>query len=461
MATIDTSIYGQMLRPVKSIADYDAEYEQAQANKLQRLIQGQNMSMNKMKMDEAQRGVEEENRLRSLLQGLGNAPMPQVTNALRGAGFYKQAMDFEDKARAQEKDSAEIANKDALTDKTKAETIAKTWDIYRIGANQVQSPEGALSYINGLYAHPVLGPIAKSFQPIEQAIAQLPKDPESMLKWKAGHLNLSGEQLLTALKPKLENTGGALQGFDPLTAKPIAGTGAPITESANNRENRLRQEAQAAATLAEQKRNNDMANARARETLVADAGGPTQAALTKKFGKAEPGRRWREDGSLEPIPGGSADLKAGAEGERRAKTQAMLGEQAKSVLGEIADAKKLTGWSTAGAAGLLSKVPMTDARKLAGHVDTIKANLGFDRLQQMRDMSPTGGALGQVAVQEINYLQSTVAKLDQLQDPRDVIKALDKIEEHYKKWANTLGVKPEGDWGAPADKPKDEWKVVR
>jgi hypothetical protein len=44
-------------------------------------------------------------------------------------------------------------------------------------------------------------------------------------------------------------------------------------------------------------------------TPTADDGGTTQAALTKLYGKAEPGRRWKPDGTLEPIPGGSADRK--------------------------------------------------------------------------------------------------------------------------------------------------------
>lgn len=43
---------------------------------------------------------------------------------------------------------------------------------------------------------------------------------------------------------------------------------------------------------------------------VADLGGESQAALTKQFGKAPPGYRWKPDGSQEFIPGGSADLKA-------------------------------------------------------------------------------------------------------------------------------------------------------
>jgi hypothetical protein len=75
---------------------------------------------------------------------------------------------------------------------------------------------------------------------------------------------------------------------------------------------------------------------------------------------------------------------------------------------------------------------------LSKRLTTIKANLGFDRLQQMRDASPTGGALGQVAVQELIALQSTIASLDQDQSPAQLKQALDKIETSYAKWRDTV-----------------------
>jgi len=56
----------------------------------------------------------------------------------------------------------------------------------------------------------------------------------------------------------------------------------------------------------------------------------------------------------------------------------------------------------------------------------------------MRDASPTGGALGQVAVREIDFLQATVATLDQLESSSDITAALNKIEEHYSNWKTAL-----------------------
>lgn len=132
--------------------------------------------------------------------------------------------------------------------------------------------------------------------------------------------------------------------------------------------------------------------------------------------------------------------------EKKSEKEAKLGQQQEMAIGavdrvinEVKEAKPLVGKLTAGFGGsTLSAIPGTEARDLQAKLTTIKANLGFDRLQQMRDASPTGGALGQVAVQELVALQSTVASLDQAQSPKQLKDALDKIEKHYTKWRTTV-----------------------
>ena len=52
----------------------------------------------------------------------------------------------------------------------------------------------------------------------------------------------------------------------------------------------------------------------------------------------------------------------------------------------------------------------------------------------MREASPTGGALGQVAVQELEGLQSTIASLDIGQDEAVLRNNLAQVEEHYIGW---------------------------
>ena len=90
----------------------------------------------------------------------------------------------------------------------------------------------------------------------------------------------------------------------------------------------------------------------------------------------------------------------------------------------------------------LSFLPNTQARKLKNYLDTIKANVGFDKLQQMRDNSPTGGALGQVSEMENRLLQAVngaldIAQADQLEENLKNIKSLyPKVLEERKEAFN-------------------------
>ena len=72
----------------------------------------------------------------------------------------------------------------------------------------------------------------------------------------------------------------------------------------------------------------------------------------------------------------------------------------------------------------------------------------------MRDQSPTGGALGQVAVQEINALQATVSSLDQQQSPSQLKASLDKIDRHYRRWQEIVGGATGGATGNFGDEQK-------
>ena len=130
--------------------------------------------------------------------------------------------------------------------------------------------------------------------------------------------------------------------------------------------------------------------------------------------------------------------------EKKAAAQEMAVNHASKVISDVQDATGLVGGMTTGLVGKAQAfVPGTDAFNLNQRLLTIKANLGFDRLQQMRDASPTGGALGQVAVQELNALQATVGSLEIGQDRKELQKNLNKIEHHYSNWIRTTqGEKP-------------------
>lgn len=80
----------------------------------------------------------------------------------------------------------------------------------------------------------------------------------------------------------------------------------------------------------------------------------------------------------------------------------------------------------------------TPAADFAALTDTIKSNIGFDRLQQMRNDSPTGGALGQVSNQELVLLNSALGSLSQKQSPRQLYDNVMRIKTHYLRVIQAL-----------------------
>jgi len=140
------------------------------------------------------------------------------------------------------------------------------------------------------------------------------------------------------------------------------------------------------------------------------------------------------------IPGGSADLEIQAADAKallaKVNTQKAGNVVLKNV-GLVRNAIKnpqtffgmevgSTGWGS-----LLKDIPATQAKGVAGMIATIKGNVGFDKLQAMREASPTGGALGQVSELELKLLMSTIGSLDQAQSDADLLRVLNEIEYWY------------------------------
>lgn len=132
------------------------------------------------------------------------------------------------------------------------------------------------------------------------------------------------------------------------------------------------------------------------------------------------------------IPGGPADLAQQADSERkglRGKQKADAGmtvvqdlQRSLDLIDDGNGAIELPGWA-GGDTGLgevveglatqgMAKLPRTDANAALGFANSAKANIGLDQLQLMRETSPTGGALGQVPVQQQIKLESLLGSLD-------------------------------------------------
>src|SRR5690606_16829129 len=100
--------------------------------------------------------------------------------------------------------------------------------------------------------------------------------------------------------------------------------------------------------------------------------------------------------------------------------------------------KDRAGMWTAGCLGSApAGIPGTPAHDFARDLETLKALIGFNELQQMRDASPTGGALGQVSEMENRLLQSAWAALEQSQSPEQFQRNMDLVIDRARRaWRN-------------------------
>lgn len=98
----------------------------------------------------------------------------------------------------------------------------------------------------------------------------------------------------------------------------------------------------------------------------------------------------------------------------------------------------VNGYSTAGWGAALKSLPATDAHTLDQKLQTIKTNIGFDKLQDMRTNSPTGGALGGVSDFENRNLQAVKGSLDQYQKAEVLIDNLNQLKRQVNDGVQRL-----------------------
>lgn len=153
--------------------------------------------------------------------------------------------------------------------------------------------------------------------------------------------------------------------------------------------------------------------------------------------------------TLAPIRGGPASDKAKAaeeqatvKGEQKAASTGIISQD----IGRIKKLVKDNPAFTTGWGALISPIPGTAAHNVSKLLDTVKSNIGFDKLQSMRDASPTGGALGQVSEFENRLLQAVFGSLEQSQSMEQLLFNLDRLDFVTNAFVN--GVK-DGDTYRP------------
>ena len=107
MAQVDTGIYQNLLRPVKSVQEYDAEAQQAEGNRLGLLLQ-------RGQYDAQQRGVAEDNAFRNALSSGADDRALMAASPTRALAFQEGR--------------AKIAKEQALTTKAASEAKKTDWE---------------------------------------------------------------------------------------------------------------------------------------------------------------------------------------------------------------------------------------------------------------------------------------------------------------------------------------------
>jgi hypothetical protein len=209
-----------------------------------------------------------------------------------------------------------------------------------------------------------------------------------------------------------------------------------------------------------------------RQQVWTMAGYPGQVPETwderKKVLDYEAGQRMKELGVMYPpnrFNGGSGSGGSGGAGnayadERAQRTVDMIDE----MLGDgTSQNPGLIGWTSAGPMGVFGSVPLGPQHTLHNKLQALGANIAFTELQEMRNASRTGGALGNVSNEELKLLQNAMGAIQQTNDPRVLRAELAKIKGSLERWENAKivhGMSQPGTSNGSAPPPGSKFTLV-
>lgn len=175
----------------------------------------------------------------------------------------------------------------------------------------------------------------------------------------------------------------------------------------------------------------DRAAETARHNRVLEGLTASLRATQAQGGKPPSGYRTTADGNLEAIPGGPADLKL--QGQFNQDTSTLNTTTANmdrlaTAANEVMNHPGLEGIT--GLRGAIPNIPGSAAANAQAKLDTLKAQVGFGVLQELRNASKTGGALGQITEKEHVLLQNALAALQNSQDANQMRESLQKVIEY-------------------------------
>ena len=107
---------------------------------------------------------------------------------------------------------------------------------------------------------------------------------------------------------------------------------------------------------------------------------------------------------------------------------------------------------------LPTTAPGEGTRNFGERLKSLGAQIGFNALSQMREMSKTGGALGQVSDFENKRLEAAISALDAQQNPEDIKRALRQVTNYAEAAKKNMAAAYKRTYGE--DLPKLEKREV-
>jgi hypothetical protein len=136
-------------------------------------------------------------------------------------------------------------------------------------------------------------------------------------------------------------------------------------------------------------------------------------------------------------------------GNKQGAMQSLGIQETQGKISQALNQLNTSDFNTGTVGGYMEGVKGSPAYKLAATINSVKANLGFDKLQAMRDSSPTGGALGQVSDRENLLLQQAVANLELAQGYEQLKERLLEVQKHYNNVSQLIAQGQGQEYQAP------------
>lgn len=313
----------------------------------------------------------------------------------------------------------------------KSQNVAQKTGMFRDRFLRAATPQAAREVIKMQYADPDLGQVLSQASTLEQALAEVPDDPTQFERFRQQEV-LGMTEWMKSQMPKVAGNAVFLPGENrfitaPREPAPVAPSAPVAVMGPDGRPQFVTREQAIGMTPFS-------------PAAVKVMGGGTGGGRAAPAGKAPPGYRFTPTGDLEAIPGGPAA--AGLNPKDIQKREATFPQATASVksfetkseqfIRELEKLRDDPGLDqiTGPIYGRTPSVSREGSRAQSLY-DKIFAKGGFQALQDMREASKTGGALGNVSNEEGRRLEkSTVGGLDRTQNIKDVQQGInDFIEE--------------------------------